>query len=317
MSTVTAYGITAPSQSFEKLAIERRALAPKDVLIRIAFAGICHSDIHTARGEWGSIRLPLVPGHEIAGIIEQVGGEVTKFGLGDRAGVGCFVDACGACENCLIGEDSYCLNGTTLTYNGVDKYGQTTAGGYSTHIVVDEDYVLRIPEGISLDAAAPLLCAGITMYSPLSHWEAGPGKKVGIVGLGGLGHVGVKIAAAMGAEVTIITPLGRQAGRRRRASGQRTSWPAPRTVRSARSRGSLDLIVNTISAGVNAEDYLKLLRLNGSLVNVGIPTTPYSVGFGALAGGRRSLSASGIGGIRETRRCWTSVPPTASAPTSS
>src|SRR6185437_14034137 len=190
---------------FEKTTIQRRDLCPSDVLIKIAYAGICHSDIHTAREEWGEAIFPLVPGHEIAGVVAEVGSQVSKYQVGDRVGVGCLVDSCRECENCRGGEEQYCLNGNVGTYNAIGKDGRPTEGGYSTHIVVDEAFVLAIPEGISLDVAAPLLCAGITLYSPLKHWGAGPGKKVAIVGLGGLGHMGVKIAHALGAEVTVLS----------------------------------------------------------------------------------------------------------------
>ena len=300
MPTVTAYGVTEANGNFQKLELERRDLAPNDVRIKIAYAGICHSDIHTVREEWGGIHYPMIPGHEIAGIVEEVGSEVTTFKVGDRAGVGCFVDACGECVNCAQGWDNYCLKGNTATYNAVDKYGAHTAGGYSTHIVVDERYTLHIPEGIALDVAAPLLCAGITMYSPLNTWKAGPGKKVAIVGLGGLGHMGVKIAAAMGAEVTILT---RSEAKRADAEALGAAHFVSTADRANLKplRNTFDLIVNTISAGVDVTHYLPLLRLHGALVNVGVPTEPYSVPFGLLAGGQRSLSASGIGGIKETQ----------------
>jgi alcohol dehydrogenase (NADP+) len=298
MPTVTAFGVTQPHGSFEKLGVVRRDLDPHDVLIKIAFAGICHSDIHTVRGEWGSISYPMIPGHEIAGVIEAVGSAVTSFKVGDRAGVGCFVDACGECENCLLGANNYCLKGNTATYNGVDKYGIPTAGGYSSHIVVDEHFTLSIPDSLELAEAAPLLCAGITMYSPLRLWNAGPEKKVSIVGLGGLGHMGVKIAHAMGAEVSVITRSDAKRADAARlgasnfyASGEEDSLKALRNTQ--------DVIINTISAGVDAQTYLSLLRLHGALINVGVSPEPYSVGFGALMA--KSLSASGIGSITETQ----------------
>ena len=300
MPTVTAYGVSHANGSFERLDLERRELAPNDVLIKIAYAGICHSDIHTIREEWGGIHYPMIPGHEIAGIVEAIGSSVTTFAVGDRAGVGCFVDSCGECENCRSGDDNYCLKGNTATYNGVDKYGQHTAGGYSTHIVVDERYVLRIPDGIGLDVAAPLLCAGITMYSPLARWGTGPGKKVAIVGLGGLGHVGVKLAAAMGAEVTILTRSeDKQADATALGAAHFHSTRDRAGLKALRN--SFDLIINTISAGVDVADYLPLLRLHGTLVNVGVSPEPYTVPFFLLAGGQKSLAASGIGGIRETQ----------------
>src|SRR3978361_450261 len=205
MRTVSAYATPAAKAPFEKITIQRRDLGPRDVLIKIAYAGICHSDIHTGREEWGDAIFPLVPGHEIAGTVDEVGSEVDKYSVGDRVGVGCMVDSCRECENCLAGEEQYCLNGNVGTYNSIGKDGRPTEGGYSTHVVVDQDFVLGIPEGVGLDVAAPLLCAGVTLYSPLKHWNTGPGKKVAIVGLGGLGHMGVKIAHALGAEVTVLS----------------------------------------------------------------------------------------------------------------
>lgn len=205
MIAAKARAVDGPDKQFHAAEIERRDLDAHDVLIEIKYAGICHSDIHTAHGEWGSVNYPLVPGHEIAGIVTEVGPEVTKFKVGDRAGVGCMVDSCGECENCRKGEEQYCLNGKVDTYAAVDKYGEYTQGGYSTHIVVTEDFVLKIPDNIELDAAAPLLCAGITTFSPLNHWGAGPDKKIAVVGMGGLGHMAVKIAHAMGAEVTVLS----------------------------------------------------------------------------------------------------------------
>jgi len=300
MGIVTAYGVTEPHGAFTKLDLERRDLDQNDVLIKIAFAGICHSDIHTVRGEWGQITFPMIPGHEIAGIVEAVGPGVTKHNVGDRVGVGCFVDSCRECENCLSGWDNYCLKRNTGTYNSVDKYGMPTAGGYSSHIVVDENYTLSIPDGIGLDVAAPLLCAGITMYSPLAHWGTGPGKNVAIVGLGGLGHVGVKIARAMGAEVTIMTRSNaKEADAARLGASRFIATSAPDALEGLRN--TFDLIVNTISSGIDVNHYLSTLRLHGAMVNVGVPTEPYTVPFGFLAGGQKSLAASAIGSIRETQ----------------
>jgi len=204
-TTARAVGTFAPDAPLGPLEIERRALGPKDVRIDIKFCGICHSDIHFARGEWGEVPYPAVPGHEIAGVVAEVGSDVTKFAPGDRVGVGCMVNSCRECENCLAGNEQYCLVGNTQTYGSVDRDGTITYGGYSDHVVVDADFVVTIPDGLELNAAAPLLCAGITTYSPLRHWNAGPGKHVGVVGLGGLGHMAVKIAKAMGAEVTVLS----------------------------------------------------------------------------------------------------------------
>jgi alcohol dehydrogenase (NADP+) len=194
----------APTEALVPLAIERRAVGPRDVLIEIRFCGICHSDIHHCPGEWGDVPYPAVPGHEIAGVVAEVG-DVTRYVTGDRVGVGCMVNSCRECANCRNGLEQYCLRGNTQTYGSVDRDGTITRGGYSTHVVVDEDFVVRIPDGLALEVAAPLLCAGITTYSPLRHWRAGPGRRVAVVGLGGLGHMAVKIAHAMGAEVTVLS----------------------------------------------------------------------------------------------------------------
>jgi uncharacterized zinc-type alcohol dehydrogenase-like protein len=205
MNTVSAYAATSATQPLIETTIERRDVGPHDVAIEIKFAGICHSDIHTVRGEWGDATYPVVPGHEIAGIVTEVGSEVTTYAVGDRAGVGCFVDSCRECSSCLAGQEQYCKRGMIGTYNAIGRDGRLTQGGYSSAIVVDENYVLGIPDALPLDAAAPLLCAGITTYSPLRHWNAGPGKRVAVIGLGGLGHMAVKLATAMGAEVTVLS----------------------------------------------------------------------------------------------------------------
>ncbi|HEV7206794.1 MAG TPA: NAD(P)-dependent alcohol dehydrogenase [Jatrophihabitans sp.] len=302
MRTVTAYATPAAKAPFEKTTIERRDLGPKDVLIKIAFAGICHSDIHTARNEWGESHFPLVPGHEIAGTVEEVGGEVSKHAVGDRVGVGCMVDSCRECENCKAGEEQYCLKGNVGTYNAQDyhKDNAWTDGGYSTHIVVDEDFVLRIPEGIALEEAAPLLCAGITLYSPLNHWNAGPGKKVAVVGMGGLGHMGVKIAHAMGAEVTVLSQsLSKEDDGK--AFGADHYYATKDDATFEKLAGSFDLIVNTVSAHLPMGKYLSLLKLDGTLVNVGAPSEPLEVPAFALIPMRRSWAGSMIGGIRETQ----------------
>ncbi|MNX58610.1 NADP-dependent alcohol dehydrogenase C 2 [compost metagenome] len=300
MITVNARATFGPEGPFKLTSIERRELKPKDVLIEIKFAGICHSDIHTARGEWGPVKYPLVPGHEIAGIVSQVGSEVTKYAVGDRVGVGCMVDSCGECENCRKGEEQYCLSGMTGTYAAVDKYGQYTQGGYSTHIVVTEDFVVRIPDGIELDAAAPLLCAGITTYSPLRHWRAEPGKKIAVVGLGGLGHMAVKLAHAMGAEVTVLSQtLKKKEDGLQLGADHYFATSDPETFKQL--AGSFDLIINTVSAKIDINAYLSLLMLDGTLVNVGAPAEPLPVNAMSLIGHRRSFAGSMIGGIRETQ----------------
>lgn len=300
MSTVKARAIYGPDKTFQKTEITRRELDKHDVLIEIKFAGICHSDIHTAHGEWGPVNYPLVPGHEIAGIVTEVGAGVTKYKVGDRVGVGCMVDSCGECENCQQGEEQYCLKGNVPTYAGVDKYGEPTQGGYSTHIVVVEDFVLRIPDNIELNAAAPLLCAGITTFSPLNHWGAGPGKKVAVVGLGGLGHMAVKIAHAMGAEVTVLSQsLKKKEDGLQFGAKDYYATSDPETFEKLTE--SFDLIINTVSAQLDLDAYLGLLALDGTLVNVGAPAEPLSLRAINLIGRRRSFAGSLIGGIRETQ----------------
>ena len=297
--TVNAYATPEAKAPFEKTTIVRRDLKPSDVLIDIKFAGICHSDIHSARGEWGEGSYPLVPGHEIAGIVSAVGSEVTRYRVGDRVGVGCMVDSCRECVNCLAGEEQYCLQGNVGTYGGVLD-GKPTDGGYSEKIVVDEDFVLGIPEGIELDEAAPLLCAGITVYSPLRHWGAGPGKKVAVVGMGGLGHMGVKIAHAMGAEVTVLSQtLSKKSDGERFGADHYYATSDAATFETL--AGSFDLIINTVSAHLPMGEYLALLGLDGTLVNVGAPSEPLEVPAFALIPMRRSWAGSMIGGIRQTQ----------------
>jgi len=302
MPTVKARAVFGLNESFQATTIERREVGPKDVLIEIKYAGICHSDIHHARGEWQDETFPLVTGHEIAGIVTEVGSEVTKHKVGDRVGVGCMVNSCGECENCLKGEEQYCLKGMVGTYASVDKYGdgKPTYGGYSTHVVVTEDFVLKIPEGIELDVAAPLLCAGITLFSPLRHWNAGPGKKVAIVGLGGLGHMGVKLAHAMGADVTVLSrSLNKKEDGLKLGADHYYATEDPETFETLAK--SLDLIINTVSAQVDVDAFLALLKLDGTFVNVGAPSEPLSVKASSLITGRRSFAGSLIGGIRQTQ----------------
>jgi alcohol dehydrogenase (NADP+) len=302
MTQVKARAAFGPTEKFKATTIERRELGPKDVMIEIKYAGICHSDIHTAREEWGKIEYPIVPGHEIAGIVTEVGSEVTKHAVGDRVGVGCMVNSCGECVNCKKGEEQYCLNGMTGTYNNVNKYGtgERTQGGYSTHIVVTEDFVLKIPDGIALEYAAPLLCAGITTYSPLRHWSAGPGKKVAVIGLGGLGHMAVKLAHAMGAEVTVLsrTLSKKEDGLKLGADHYYATEDKETFTKLAKS---FDLIINTVSAKIELDQFLKLLAVDGAMVNVGAPPEPLSVEVFSLVMGRRSFAGSLIGGIRETQ----------------
>ncbi|MFJ4840468.1 NAD(P)-dependent alcohol dehydrogenase [Streptomyces sp. NPDC088746] len=300
MTTVAAYAAPSAKAPLERTTIERRAVGEFDVLIDIKFAGICHSDIHQARDGWGEGIFPMVPGHEIAGIVTETGSGVTRFAVGDRVGVGCMVDSCRECENCEAGLEQYCVKGNIGTYNALDKNGDPTYGGYSTHIVVDENYTVRIPDGLALDEAAPLLCAGITTYSPLKRWNAGPGKKVAVLGMGGLGHVGVKIAHALGAEVTVLSQsLRKREDGLKLGADHYYATSDPKTFEEL--RGTFDIILSTVSAPLDFGAYLSLLKTNGALVNVGAPEEPISVNLFSLIGGRKSLSGSAIGGIQETQ----------------
>ncbi|MDV9192047.1 NAD(P)-dependent alcohol dehydrogenase [Streptomyces sp. SR27] len=300
VTTVPAYAAPAANAPLERTTVPRRAVGEHDVLIDIKYAGICHSDIHQARDGWGKGIFPMVPGHEIAGIVAEAGPGVTKFKVGDRVGVGCFVDSCRACDHCAQGLEQYCTQGGTSTYNALDKNGEPTYGGYSTHIVVDENYTLRIPEGIGLDEAAPLLCAGVTLYSPLAHWQAGPGKKVAIVGLGGLGHMGVKIAHALGAEVTVLSQsLRKQEDGLKLGADHFHATGDPETFKKL--AGTFDLVISTVSAPLDFDAYLSLVKTDGALVNVGAPEEPVKIGLFSLIGGRKTLAGSMIGGIAETQ----------------
>ncbi|GAA2558631.1 NAD(P)-dependent alcohol dehydrogenase [Mycolicibacterium diernhoferi] len=301
-TTVSAYVAESATAPLFKSTIERRDVGPHDVAFDIKFSGICHSDLHTVKAEWGEPNYPVVPGHEIAGVVTEVGSEVTKYKVGDHVGVGCFIDSCRECDNCQAGLQQYCTGeyGMHGTYNSTERDGSPTYGGYSTAIVVDENYVLRIPDSIPLDKAAPLLCAGITLYSPLRHWNAGPGKKVAIVGLGGLGHMGVKLAHAMGAQVTVLSQsLKKMEDGLRLGADEYYATGDPDTF--TKLAGKFDLILNTVSANINMADYLNLLAVDGTLVELGIPEHPMPVPVFPLAGGRRSLSGSMIGGIPETQ----------------
>ncbi len=281
--------------------VERRALRPHDILIEIDYCGVCHSDVHQARGEWGRLLFPMVPGHEIVGTVVRVGEVVRSRGVGQRVGVGCFVDSCRSCPSCLEGLQQYCAQGMTATYNSVERDGVTrTYGGYATAIVVDEAYTLAMPDSLPPDAAAPLLCAGITMYSPLRRWAAGPGMRVAVLGLGGLGHVGVKIARAMGAEVTVLSHSARKREDALRLGAQAFHDLADLTA-GQRLRGAFDLILNTASTGVDLDSLSALLRRDGVLVLLGISPQPHSIRGFSLIGQRRSLAGSTIGGIAETQ----------------
>ncbi|MGP4005495.1 NAD(P)-dependent alcohol dehydrogenase [Streptomyces sp. 4N124] len=301
MTTVAAYAAPGAKAPLERTTIERRAVREFDVLIDIKFAGICHSDIHQAREGWGEAIFPMVPGHEIAGVVSEVGPGVTKFAVGDRVGVGCMVDSCRECENCKAGLEQYCTGGGMIgTYNAVDKDGEPTYGGYSRQIVVDENYVVRIPEGLSLDEAAPLLCAGITTYSPLKHWNAGPGKKVAILGMGGLGHMAVKIAHALGAEVTVLSQSLRKKDDGLKLGAEHYyATSDPKTFEDL--QGTFDLILSTVSAPLNLDQFLSLLKTDGAFVNVGAPEEPVALNLFSVIMGRKTLAGSGIGGIQETQ----------------
>lgn len=285
---------------FEQTTIERRELRPHDVLIDIKFSGICHSDIHSAFDEWGGGIFPMVPGHEIAGVVEAVGAEVTKFAVGDRVGVGCFVDSCGECEYCLSGEEQFCTKGVVQTYNSLDYDGNPTYGGYSQKIVVTDRFVVRIPDSLEMDVASPLLCAGITTYSPLKHWNVGPGKKVAIVGVGGLGHLAIQFAHALGAEVTV---LSRSMNKKEEALelGADHYYATSNQATFIELAGRFDVILNTVSANLDVDAYLSMLRIDGTLVNVGAPAEPDKYSVFSLIMGRRSLAGSLVGGIPETQ----------------
>jgi uncharacterized zinc-type alcohol dehydrogenase-like protein len=280
---------------------ERREPRDLDVVIDIQYCGICHSDIHQVSDEWGGSTFPMVPGHEIAGIVSQVGTNVSRYKVGERVGVGCFVDSCRKCYPCHDGLEQYCVEGCTLTYNDVERDGKTpTQGGYSNKIVVEEDYVLKIPNDLPLPRAAPLMCAGITLYSPLMHWNAGPGKKVGIIGLGGLGHMGVKIARALGAEVTVLShSLNKEEDGRKMGADHFFATSDPKTFEKL--EGSFDMVINTVSVELDMNSYLNLLRLDGTMVIVGLPEKELSFGASSLTNARRQLAGSVIGGIRETQ----------------
>ena len=291
------YAALAAKKPLEPYTFKRRDLRETDVALDISFAGICHSDIHQAREEWGTAIFPMVPGHEIAGIVTEVGPQVTKFKVGDRIGVGVFIDSCRNCENCKNGNQQYCLEGMTGTYNEYERDGKTVAlGGYSDKFVIDQDYAVHIPANLDLAGVAPLLCAGITLYSPLKNWGAGPGKKVGVMGLGGLGHMGVKFAAALGAEVTVFShSAAKEADAKRMGAKHFVVTSTPGVLEPLTE--SFDLILNTVSAELDINDYLKLLKTDATLVVIGLPGKPYAVEAGSLLRLRRSLAGSMIGGI--------------------
>ena len=278
---------------------DRRAVGANDVELDIKYAGICHSDIHQAREEWGPAIFPMVPGHEIAGVVTAVGSAVSKFKVGDHIGVGVFIDSCGKCEQCNKGLQQYCEEGMTGTYNGYERDGKTVAmGGYSNRFVINENYAVQIPKHLPLDGVAPLLCAGITLYSPIKHWNVGPGKKVAVMGLGGLGHMGVKFAVAMGAEVTVLSHSpSKEADAKAMGAHHFVSTKDPANFKAIAK--SFDIILNTVSAEIDINQYLNLLKQDGTLVVIGLPGKPYAVHVGVLLGARRSMAGSMIGGIPE------------------
>jgi uncharacterized zinc-type alcohol dehydrogenase-like protein len=302
MSTCKGYAAVKPKAPLGAYRFERREPREHDVVIDIKYCGICHSDIHQARDEWSEYQeeaiFPMVPGHEIAGIVIAVGSKVSKYKVGDKVGVGCYVDSCRTCPECKAGMEQYCSVQTVWTYNGRDQQGAPTYGGYSDRIVADENYVLRMPGNLPLEQCAPLLCAGITLYSPLRHWKAGPGKKVAIIGLGGLGHMGVKLAHAMGADVTVLSQsLKKQADGKRLGADHFYATSDPETF--TKLAGTFDLILNTVSAQIDWSQYLDLLKLDGTMVVVGLPEKDIPVGAFALTSRRRSIAGSQIGGIHE------------------
>jgi len=279
----------------------RRELGATDVAVDIKFAGICHSDIHQVKEEWGSARFPMVPGHEIAGVVSAIGSSVSKFQVGDLIGIGVFIDSCRQCGSCESGLEQYCENGMTPTYNGFERDGQTpTMGGYSDGYVIDENYAVKIPGNLDLAAVAPLLCAGITLYSPLKHWNAGPGKKVAVMGLGGLGHMGVKFAHALGAEVTVISHSASKEADARKLGANHFVLSSNKEELQKVKR-SFDLILDTVSAEHDINTYLSLLATDGTLVVIGLPGVPFSVHANSLLSSRRSMAGSMIGGITQTQ----------------
>ena len=293
---LAALSATAELTSYE---FDRRELGAHDVALDIAYAGICHSDIHQVREEWGPAIFPMVPGHEIAGTVSAIGSSVTKFAVGDRIGVGVFIDSCRKCASCLAGLQQYCEEGMTGTYNTMERDGKTVAlGGYSNLFVINEDYAVHIPDNLALDGVAPLLCAGITLYSPIRKWNVTANSKVAVMGLGGLGHMGVKFAAAMGAEVTVLShspskkPDALAMGAKHFIDTSVAGSLKPLTKK-------FDLVLNTVSAYLDINEYLNLLKLDGTLVVIGLPGKPYEVNAGALLNGRRRLAGSMIGGIPE------------------
>lgn len=301
MTATKAYGASAPDSGVNPLTIDRRTLRDEDVAIDIAYCGVCHSDLHAARNDWGRTIYPFVPGHEIAGTVSAVGAGVTRFKVGDRVAVGTTVDSCRKCDACADGEENYCREGATGTYNGKDRIdGSQTYGGYSKAIVVAEPYVLRVPDGLDLAKAAPLLCAGITTYSPLRNWNVGPGTKVGVIGLGGLGHMGVKFAKALGAEVTMITTSPEKGEDARKLGADHVLVSTDKAAMRAAGR-SFDFLLDTVPVKHDVTPYLFLLDRKGTLCIVGMIEMMEPFHSGLLLQGQKAVSGSGVGGIAQTQ----------------
>jgi len=298
---VLGYATLRAKAPLTPYSFERREPLDHDIVIDIHYCGICHSDIHQANNEWDISTFPMVPGHEITGVVSQVGTRATRYKKGDRVGVGCIVDSCRECGPCRKGLEQYCIKGATFTYNSLEKDGKTmTQGGYSNKIVVDENYVLRIPDNLPLDRAAPLVCAGTTLFSPLMHWKAGPGKKVGIIGLGGLGHMGVKVAHALGAEVTVLSHSPKKQ-EESKIMGADNFYLTSNSETFKKLEGYFDLIINTVPFEVDWNQYLNLLALDGTTVVIGLPGKKIPIGAFSLINARRCLAGSLIGGIQETQ----------------
>ena len=293
------YAVTAAKAPLKPFTFDRRELLEKDVQLEIYYAGICHSDIHQAREEWGPAIFPMVPGHEIVGRVSAIGSGVTKFKVGELIGVGVFIDSCRKCESCKKALEQYCTEGMTGTYNTFERDGKTVAmGGYSNNFVINEEYAVHVPENLDLPGVAPLMCAGITLYSPLRNWNAGTGKKVGIIGLGGLGHMGVKFSVAMGADTTVFSHSpNKESDAKAMGAHHFVSTKDPQNLKKLEKQ--YDLLLNTVSADIDLEPYLQMLKLDGTLVVIGLPGKPYAINAGTLLGQRRSLSGSMIGGIAQ------------------
>ncbi|MGJ1434143.1 NAD(P)-dependent alcohol dehydrogenase [Sphingobacterium spiritivorum] len=302
MITTKGYAAQTPTSDLAEWEFERREVGPHDVQFDIQYCGVCHSDLHQIRNDWFPGIFPMVPGHEIVGKVIKVGEHVTRFKVGDLAGTGCMVDSCRTCPNCQQGLEQYCDNGNIQTYNGINKYtdGAPTYGGYSNTIVVNEDFVLHVPSSLSLAATAPLLCAGITTYSPLRHWKVGKGHKLAVLGLGGLGHMAVKFGVAFGAEVTVLsTSPNKEADARKLGAHHFVVTTDPEQV--AKAKNSFDFILDTVSAEHDMTMYMSLLRTNGVHIIVGVPPEAHKIPAFAFIDGRKSVAGSGIGGIAETQ----------------